>query len=64
MYGPLKRNFVKENKKLFTAIKATATHSNFSQVLIAGKVAHAVRNSELFSIWFTKLKRIWLQCTV
>ena len=43
-----KRNVVEENKKLLTAIKMTSTHSNFSPIYIAGKVAHAVRNHELF----------------
>ena len=46
----LKKNFVEENKKPFTAIKTTATHNNFTQIYIARKVAHAIRNSELLKI--------------
>ena len=54
-------NFVKENKKPFTAIKTTTKHKNFSERYIIAllsylhkgfkKVAYAVRNSELFRIW-------------
>ena len=59
----LKKEFCLRNKKPCTAIKTTTIHNNFSQIYIAGKVAYAIRNSELFRIWFTKLKRIWLRCT-
>ena len=60
----LKMNFVKENKKPFTAIKTTAKHKNFSERYIIKllsylhkgfkEVAHAVRNSELFRVWSKK----------
>ena len=58
-----KRNVVEENKKLLAAIKMTSTHSNFSSIYIAGKVAHAVRNHELFRMSSTWLKRIWFRYT-
>ena len=35
----------------------------FSTIYIAGKVAHAVRNSELFRIWSLKFKRKSVRCT-
>ena len=59
----LTKAFFKEKMKPFTAIKTTTTHINFSQIYIAGKVTHAVRNFELFRIRPTKLKRIWLRYT-
>ena len=59
----LTKAFFKEKMKPFTAIKTTTTHNNFSQIYIAGKVTHAVRDFELFRIRSTKLKRIWLQYT-
>ena len=52
MESKIKHN-VLENEA-FT-IKITTTHNNFTQIYIAGKVGHAVRNSELIRIWSTNL---------
>ena len=44
----LKRNFVKENKKPFKAIKTTAKHKNLSQIYITGKLQERCTYSEKF----------------
>ena len=38
IYKPEKRNFVKENKKLFKAIKSKTKHKILSQIYIIGKL--------------------------
>ena len=44
----LKRNFVKENKKPFKAIKTTTKHKNLSQIYITGKFSEPCSYSKKF----------------
>ena len=41
MYIYIQRNFVKENKKLFKAIRKTAKHKNLSQIYITGGLSES-----------------------
>ena len=59
----LKKRILFKKIRNHSVIKTATTHNIFSPIYIAGKVAHEVINYELFRIWSTKLKRIWLRCT-